>query len=129
MEINLKTQDFIRGKVLDVPDYEEWKETHSFPENEAGEQYVWSNKLVEEFKQFKASMYLEDLPVTNMAMTNKGRLDFSYYHHAEDNMYHLGSAFTGCTIEQLEQLSLEDFKKIISERMVSSKIESNSKSM
>ena len=40
MDINLKTQDFIRGKVLDVPDYEEWKETYSFPENEVREQYV-----------------------------------------------------------------------------------------
>ena len=127
MNINTKTQDFIRNRILDVPNYEEWKATHSFPEPEEGEYYVWSPELDEKFQQFKTSMYLEGLPVTNMAMTNKGRLTFSYYHHTEDNMYPLGSVFTGCTIEQLEQLSSEQLKNIIDEGMVSSKTDPNDK--
>lgn len=120
MEINTKTQDFIRGNILEVPNYEEWMNTHGVASNQEGEYYVWSDKLNDQFEQFKPSMYLEGLPVTNISFTNQGRIDFSYYHHTEDNLYPLGSVFTGVSIEQLEQLAPEQLMQVVNDRIVSS---------
>lgn len=121
MEINTSTQDYIRGKIVEVPNYEEWMSSHAFAENQPGEFMCWSDKLASTFEQIKTSMYLEELPVTNISFTNKGRLDFSYYHHTEDRLYPLGSVFTQCELELLEQLPKEQLKCMIDDELVSSR--------
>ena len=112
MDIDHKTQDYIRGQVINVPNYEEWKSTHQFPSLEEGEHYVWSTVLNEKFQKIRESMYIDGLPVTDMAMTSNGNLLFEYYHHTQDNLYPLGSVHSGCAIEDLEKLSEEQLKNI-----------------
>lgn len=108
-QIDTTTEDFVRGKVIKVPDYEQWCQTHK--DSYSGH-YDYSSKISENFKAIREELWMFGLPVTDCFVRGNGELELCYYHHTEDNVYYLGE-IKGKTLEEFEKMTPNEFKKYI----------------
>ena len=114
--LNEKTQDYIRGQIIDVPNHEIWKKEHpSFIDSH----HIWNSSLREKYVQCKDELYAFGLPITNIGFKANGTIALSYYHHMQDNMYSLVET-TPKSFEELEQMSVEEFKSFLKDEIVKS---------
>lgn len=108
-KIDTKTEDRIRGRIISVPDYEQWKETHPSPNRGAS---IFDSEINAKFKEIKEDLWMFGLPVTNCSVKKNGELELFYYHHTEDNMYYLGEV-AGKPLDEVKKMTPDEFKKYL----------------